>query len=65
MEYKANGDAWMLSVSDNGLCMAKEDEDHRPGLETGIVEALTAQLDALVSIANQSPGTKIIIRHIA
>lgn len=63
VEYKASGDGWILSVSDNGIGMPPEDEDHKPGLGTGIVEALAAQLDAVVSIANQSPGTKVLVTH--
>ena len=39
--------------------------DARPGLGTGIVEALARQLDATVKTANQAPGTKVTIAHVA
>jgi two-component sensor histidine kinase len=39
--------------------------DAKPGLGTGIVEALAGQLDATVQITDQKPGTKVSIVHVA
>ena len=59
--YKSNGDAWTLVVADDGIGMAKDEEDRKPGLGTGIVEALAGQLDAVVVITDQAPGTQVSI----
>lgn len=55
--------AWLLSVSDNGAGMAADEERGKPGLGTGIVEALSKQLDATVTVQNANPGTRVEIRH--
>jgi two-component sensor histidine kinase len=36
----------------------------KPGLGTGIVEALAKQLDASVSVKDAGPGTKVSIVHV-
>jgi two-component sensor histidine kinase len=63
VDYKSNGDAWTLIIADNGIGMPKDADDRKPGLGTGIVEALAAQLDATVTITDQAPGTKVTIAH--
>jgi hypothetical protein len=35
----------------------------KPGLGTGIVEALSKQLDATVAVLDASPGTRVEIRR--
>jgi hypothetical protein len=35
----------------------------KPGLGTGIVEALSKQLDASVTVLDAKPGTLVEIRH--
>lgn len=64
VDYHADGSAWTLTVSDDGVGMPKDEEDRKPGLGTGIVEALATQLDAVVSVADQAPGTKVSVTHI-
>jgi two-component sensor histidine kinase len=59
--YKSNGDAWTLVVADDGIGMAKDGEDRKPGLGTGIVEALAGQLGAVVTITDQEPGTQVSV----
>jgi two-component system, sensor histidine kinase PdtaS len=63
VDYSSNGDAWTLIIADDGVGMPKDADDRKPGLGTGIVEALAAQLDATVTITDQAPGTKVTIAH--
>ena len=61
VSYKSEGKAWTLVVVDDGVGMPKAAEDRKPGLGTGIVEALSTQLGADVIVTDQAPGTKISI----
>ncbi len=63
VDYKSDGDAWTLIIADDGIGMPKDADDRKPGLGTGIVEALAAQLEAKVTITDQAPGTKVTIVH--
>jgi two-component sensor histidine kinase len=63
VDYRSDGTSWTLSVSDTGIGMPADPADARPGLGTGIVEALARQLDATVSIAPANPGTSVSIIH--
>lgn len=63
VDYHADGPAWTLTVTDNGVGMASDAEDRKPGLGTGIVEALATQLDATVEVTDAAPGTKVSIVH--
>jgi two-component sensor histidine kinase len=62
--YNGGAEGWTLTVGDNGNGMTAE-VDARPGLGTGIVEALAGQLDATVQITDEKPGTKVSIVHVA
>ena len=62
VDYQSTGSAWTLSVSDDGIGMHDGDVV-KPGLGTGIVEALANQLDATVHAASSHPGTVISIVH--
>jgi two-component sensor histidine kinase len=62
VDYHSRGPNWTLSVGDNGVGMPDEPVA-KPGLGTGIVEALAKQLGAQVSVADAKPGTKISIAH--
>ena len=55
--------AWLLSVADNGTGMPVGKKRGKPGLGTGIVEALSKQLDASVTVLDCKPGTRVEIRH--
>lgn len=52
-------------VCDNGIGMPKDDAAGKPGLGTGIVDALTKQLQGQITISDAQPGTEILITHIA
>lgn len=55
--------AWLLSVSDNGAGMPVGKDRGKPGLGTGIVDALSKQLDASVIVLDVNPGTRVEVRH--
>jgi two-component sensor histidine kinase len=65
VDYHATGEGWTLTVGDDGVGMEAGDGAMKPGLGTGIVEALSRQLDAIVEVTNQAPGTKVAIVHAA
>ena len=62
VDYLAGGTGWTLSVGDDGIGMPAAD-GMKPGLGTGIVEALAKQLGATVTVTAAAPGTKVSIVH--
>ena len=65
VDFRSDGPTWALTVSDNGAGMPKDEASAKSGLGTSIVEALAAQLGAVVEIADAKPGARVTIRHIA
>lgn len=63
VSFAADGGAWLLSVADNGAGMPVGEDHGKPGLGTGIVEALSRQLEASVTVVDANPGTRVEIRH--
>ena len=63
VDYAAQGSGWTLTVADNGIGLLRDEADAKPGLGTGIVEALSRQLDASVTITDAAPGTRVTIVH--
>jgi two-component sensor histidine kinase len=63
VSYRAQGDDWTLSVSDNGLGMAANPTNAKAGLGTSIVQALAKKLGANVELTNANPGTTVSIVH--
>lgn len=63
VEYSSRSNGWKLGVSDNGVGMPTATSAGKPGLGTGIVEALTKQLDAELSVSDAKPGTSVVITH--
>ena len=62
--HEANGANWKLSVSDNGI--GKPDgvfAQEKIGLGTGIIKALSHQLDAKVETLANRQGTTVSITH--
>lgn len=63
VSFAARDGGWLLSVSDNGSGMPVGKKRGKPGLGTGIVEALSKQLDASVTVLDANPGTRVEVRH--
>ncbi|MFT2215455.1 sensor histidine kinase [Rhizobium giardinii] len=63
VDYHAKGKDWTLQVADDGIGMPTNADDAKPGLGTGIVEALSNQLEAGVTVVDAMPGTKVSIAH--
>lgn len=63
VSFAADEGAWLLSVSDNGAGMPVGEKQGKAGLGTGIVEALSKQLDASVTVLDANPGTRVEVRH--
>ncbi|HEX5238088.1 MAG TPA: histidine kinase dimerization/phosphoacceptor domain -containing protein [Sphingomicrobium sp.] len=63
VSFDSDDGAWLLTVSDNGCGMPIGDKRGKPGLGTGIVEALSTQLDASVTVTDAKPGTRVEVRH--
>lgn len=62
VDYRAQGNAWTLRVSDDGVGM-RPDRHARAGLGTSIVEALAKQLKATITVADAQPGVRVSIAH--
>jgi hypothetical protein len=58
VEYWSRPTGWRLTVEDNGVGMPGDHLTRKPGLGTGIVDALSGQLDASVTITALNPGTE-------
>ena len=63
VSFASDDGAWLLSVSDNGCGMPTGNNAGKPGLGTGIVEALSTQLEASVTVLDANPGTRVEVRH--
>ena len=63
VSFAADEETWLLSVSDNGAGMSAGKSMAKAGLGTGIVAALSKQLDASVAVLPANPGTRVEIRH--
>ncbi len=61
VDYHSHGPNWGLSVTDNGVGMPLEAGNAKAGLGTNIVQALTAQLHAVIKVSDASPGTKVSV----
>jgi two-component sensor histidine kinase len=61
VDYRSDGPKWMLSVKDDGIGMPTDAA--KPGLGTGIVEALARQLSGHIRVADALPGTIFTLIH--
>lgn len=63
VDYLASGASWTLTVGDDGIGMPGGVDAAKPGLGTGIVEALAKQLGAKVTVTDRNPGTLVSVVH--
>lgn len=63
VHFHSSEAGWTLRVDDNGVGFPTDGTTAKPGLGTGIVEALASQLDAVVTITDAYPGTIVSIVH--
>jgi PAS domain S-box-containing protein len=61
VDYRTHGDGFVLSVTDNGVGMEAGIGLSKPGLGTGIVDALAKQLGGTVEVTDTAPGTRVSI----
>lgn len=61
VDYEAHGAGFSLTVADDGAGMAAGKGQGKPGLGTGIVDALAKQLGATVETTDNDPGTKVSV----
>jgi two-component sensor histidine kinase len=63
VNYLTRGANWTLSVDDDGVGIPQNPDNAKPGLGTGIVQALAKQLGAEVDVVSKTSGTKVSIVH--
>lgn len=61
VDFRSEGSNWALSVVDDGIGMPTGSDKARPGLGTGIVEALARQLGGKIIMSDAKPGTSVRI----
>lgn len=61
--FHATEGGWVLTVADDGIGLKGKHASGKPGLGTGIVNALAAQLSATVEIQDADPGCLVSIIH--
>jgi two-component sensor histidine kinase len=64
VDYHSEKAGWSLSVSDDGVGVPSDPALSKPGLGTGIVDAMARQLDAKFSHADANPGTRAGVIHV-
>jgi two-component sensor histidine kinase len=63
VRFHSTGDGWILTVADDGIGLKGDHASGKPGLGTGIVNALATQLSARVEVTNADPGCLVSIIH--
>jgi two-component sensor histidine kinase len=63
IDYRSDGPDWTLSVRDDGIGMPTGAEKAKPGLGSGIVEALARQMQCVVHVVDANPGTAVTLVH--
>ncbi|GGB91102.1 histidine kinase [Novosphingobium endophyticum] len=61
--FHTMADGWILTVADDGVGIQGDHPSGKPGLGTGIVNALAAQLSATVEVTDANPGYLVSIIH--
>lgn len=65
VDYEQSNGDWTLSVSDDGVGMKVNGITPKAGLGTTIVQALSAQLEAEITVTDNDPGTLVSLDHVA
>ena len=60
IDYHSDGPRWTLAVKDDGVGMPTT-HIPKPGLGTGIIEALARQLGGIISVKDLKPGTAVTL----
>jgi len=63
IDYQSSGANWHLSVIDDGVGMPVGETKSKPGLGTGIIEALAKQVECVLRVVDAKPGTSITLIH--
>jgi two-component system, sensor histidine kinase PdtaS len=63
VNYQARAGSWTLSVNDDGVGISESADNSKPGLGTGIVQALANQLGAQVVVKSSKSGATVSIAH--
>jgi len=63
VSYHSKGDAWTLSVADDGVGIRDGEFPGKSGLGSSLVEALAHRLEARVNVSKANPGTVVSIIH--
>ena len=63
IDYRSDGPNWRLSVNDDGIGMPTGADKAKPGLGTGIVEALAKHMLGAIHVADANPGTTVTLVH--
>jgi two-component sensor histidine kinase len=63
VSFETTAEGWALTVADDGIGLADDQAQTKPGLGTGIVNALAAQLSATVVVTAGNPGTTVSVVH--
>lgn len=63
VDFRATGEGWVLTVADDGIGIQGDHASGKPGLGTGIVNALAAQLSATVEVTDADPGCRVTVTH--
>jgi len=61
VDYRAHGQGWTLTVSDDGVGPPPDTGSAKPGLGTGIIQALVNRFGATISILDTRPGFRASI----
>ena len=61
VDYRAHSKGWTLMVCDDGVGMPRDPAAAKPGLGTGIVQAIANQLGATIDHADGKPGLRVSI----
>ena len=63
VNFASTPEGWTLIVADDGVGLPQDHEMAKPGLGTGIVQALAGQLFAEVAVVSGATGTTVTVAH--